>query len=140
MTGSGIDEYIASFPADVQAVLQEIRRRIRAAVPGAAETISYRIPAITLNGRRLIYFAAWRHHISVYPVPAGDAAFRQDIGPYRHGKGTVRFPLRQPVPYHLIEQIAVLQGDQPPPAPLVDWRLPGPSRVDLAQRFQTGHR
>jgi len=112
MTGSGIDEYIASFPADVQAVLQEIRRRIRAAVPGAAETISYRIPAITLNGRRLIYFAAWRHHISVYPVPAGDAAFRQDIGPYLHGKGTVRFPLSQPVPYHLIEQMAVLLAGQ----------------------------
>ncbi len=108
MTASGTDQYIASFPAEVQAVLQEIRHRIRAAVPGAAETISYRIPAVTLNGRPLIYFAAWRHHISVYPVPGGDAAFRRDIEPYRHGKGTVRFPLSQPVPYHLIERMAAL--------------------------------
>jgi uncharacterized protein YdhG (YjbR/CyaY superfamily) len=108
MTESGVDQYIGSFPADVQAVLQEIRRRIRAAVPGVAETISYRIPAMTLNGRRLIYFAAWRHHISVYPVPAGDPAFRRDIEPYLHGKGTVRFPLSQPVPYQLIEQMATL--------------------------------
>jgi uncharacterized protein YdhG (YjbR/CyaY superfamily) len=119
MTMSGIDEYIASFPAEVQAVLAEIRRRILMAVPGAAETISYRIPAMTLNGRHLIYFAAWRHHISVYPVPAGDQAFRGDIEPYRYGKGTVRFPLSQPVPYHLIEQMAVLlarrQGQGPRP-------------------------
>jgi len=108
MTGSGVDQYIASYPADVQAVLQEVRRRIRAAVPDAAETISYQIPAVTLNGRNLVYFAAWKHHISVYPVPAGDAAFHRDIEPYRYGKGTVRFPLSQPMPYPLIERLAAL--------------------------------
>lgn len=116
MTESGVDQYIACFPADVQAVLQEIRRRIRAAVPGAAETISYQIPAVTLNGRNLVYFAGWTHHISVYPVPAGDAAFRRDIEPYLHGKGTARFPLSQEVPYPLIARMAALLATERGPA------------------------
>lgn len=101
-----IDAYIASFPADVQVILQEVRRRIRKAVPTADETISYGIPAFTLGGRYLVYVAGWKHHISVYPVPAGDAAFRREIEPYVAGKGTLAFPLGEPIPYDLIGRVA----------------------------------
>jgi uncharacterized protein YdhG (YjbR/CyaY superfamily) len=68
-----VDEYIGSCPEDVQQILREIRRRLRSAVPDADETISYGIPAMTLGGKHLIYFGAWKTHISVYPVPSGDA-------------------------------------------------------------------
>jgi uncharacterized protein YdhG (YjbR/CyaY superfamily) len=103
-----IDEYIGLFPEDVQLILGEIRRRIRKVVPGAGETISYQIPTMTLNGRHLVYFAAWKHHISVYPVPAADEAFERELAPYLAGKGTVRFPLGKPIPYDLIERLVAL--------------------------------
>jgi uncharacterized protein YdhG (YjbR/CyaY superfamily) len=107
-----IEEYIGSFPEDVQAVLEEIRRRILTAVPGAGEAISYQIPAITLSGRSLVHFAGWKHHVSLYPVPAADEALEQELAPYLAGKGTVRFPLGQPIPYDLIERLAALLAQQ----------------------------
>ena len=107
-----VDEYVASFPQDVQDILTEIRRRIHEVVPAAEETISYRIPAITLGGKQLIYFAAWKQHISVYPVPAADPAFAQELAPYLASKGTLRFPLSRPVPYDLIGQVAALLARQ----------------------------
>jgi uncharacterized protein YdhG (YjbR/CyaY superfamily) len=107
-----VDDYIASFPDDVQEMLGEIRRRLRGAVPGAGETISYGIPTMTLHGRHLVYFGAWKHHIAVYPVPAADPALEQEIAPYRAGKGTLRFPLRKPVPYDLIGRLAALLVEQ----------------------------
>lgn len=103
-----IDDYIDTLPADVQAILLEVRRRIRNALPTADEAISYGIPTFTLGGRYLVYFAGWKHHISVYPVPTGDAAFERKIEPYRAGKGTLKFPLREPIPYDLIERVASL--------------------------------
>jgi uncharacterized protein YdhG (YjbR/CyaY superfamily) len=103
-----IDQYIGSFPEDVQVILEEVRRRIRDVVPEAGETISYRIPTMTLNGRHLVYFAAWKNHISVYPVPAVDESFEQELAPYRAGRGTVRFPLDKPIPYGLIERLSAL--------------------------------
>ena len=103
-----IDQYIGSFPEDVQIVLQEVRRRIRNVVPAADETISYRIPAMTLNGRHLVHFAAWKNHISLYPIPPADKAFARELAPYLAGKGTVRFPLHKPIPYHLIERLVAL--------------------------------
>lgn len=102
-----VEEYIGSFPDDVQEILAEIRRRIRRVVPEADETISYQMPAVALDGRRLVYFGAWKNHIAVYPVPA-DETFRAELAPYLAGKGTVRFPLRKPVPYDLIERLVVL--------------------------------
>ena len=107
-----INQYIGSFPEEVQVVLREVRRRIRNAVPEAGETISYRIPTMTLNGRSLVYFAAWKHHISVYPIPAADEAFEQELTPYLAGKGTVRFPLNKPIPYDLIERLVTLLAQQ----------------------------
>jgi len=112
-----IDEYIASCPGDgqdidVQAILREIRRRVRRAVPKAGETISYGIPTMTLDGKHLIYFGAWKNHIAFYPVPAADPGLEQEMAPYRAGKGTLTFPLRRPVPYDLIERLAALLARQ----------------------------
>lgn len=103
-----VDEYIGSFPAEVQDILQEIRRRCHAAVPSSGEIISYGIPTITVDGEYVIYFAGWAHHVSVYPVPAGDAGFDESIAPYRAAKGTLKFPLGKPVPYELIGRAAAL--------------------------------
>ena len=101
-----VDDYIASFPEDVQAVLEQVRDVIHQAVPGAGEKISYKIPAITLEGRYVVYFAGWKHHVSLYPVPAGDAAFQDEIAPFRVSTGTVHFPLDKPIPYDLIGRMA----------------------------------
>ncbi len=100
-----VDEYIGALPADVQVVLQEVRRSALAAVPGARETIRYQIPTIAINGRSLVHYAAWKHHVSLYPVPGGDAALRQELVPYASGKGTLKFPLGEPVPYDLMERV-----------------------------------
>jgi len=101
-----IDEYIAGFPNDVQKILQTIRLTIRKAVPDAEETISYRIPAFTSKGRYLVYMAAFKSHIGLYPAPLGNPAFKQSLARYRSGKGTARFMLDEPVPYGLIARIA----------------------------------
>jgi uncharacterized protein YdhG (YjbR/CyaY superfamily) len=112
-----VDEYIGTFPADVQPILERVRQAILRAVPTARETISYQIPTFTLDGARLLYFAGWKHHISLYPAPRGDESFEHQLGPYRSAKSTVRFPLSRPVPYDLIEQIARLrQQDLAAPA------------------------
>ena len=103
-----VEEYIGSFPADVQPILEQVRRAILDVVPGAGQTISYQIPTITLGGRPLLYFAGWKHHISVYPAPAGDEALERRLGPYRSAKSTLKFPLSKPVPYYLIAQVAGL--------------------------------
>ena len=107
-----VEEYIGSFPEDVQAVLREVRRRILSVVPGAGETVSYQMPAVTLNGRSLVQFAAWKHHISLYPVPDTDSAFAADLAPYLAGRGTLRFPLDQPIPGGLIERVVTLLAQQ----------------------------
>ena len=103
---STVDEYIATFPADVQEILQQVRRTILGVVPEAGEKISYQIPTITMDGRALLYFSGWKQHISVYPIPAGDEALAAEIEPYRAGKGTLKFPLNKPIPYDLIARLA----------------------------------
>jgi uncharacterized protein YdhG (YjbR/CyaY superfamily) len=101
-----VDDYIASAPSDVQPVLHEIRRRMHRAVPGAGETISYGIPTITLDDSYLVYFAAWKRHISVYPIPETDDPVTEELAPYKASKGTLKFPLDRPMPYDLIELVA----------------------------------
>jgi uncharacterized protein YdhG (YjbR/CyaY superfamily) len=109
-TPSGtIDEYIAGFPDHVQVILQKIRATIREAAPEAEETISYKMPTFSLNGRYLIYFSAYKKHIGVYPVPTGNAKFLEEIAPYQAGKGTLRFPLDKPIPYELITKVVKLR-------------------------------
>jgi uncharacterized protein YdhG (YjbR/CyaY superfamily) len=107
-----IDDYITSFPEEVQPVLQQVRDTVRHAAPGAEETISYGMPTLTLDGRYLVYFAGWKNHISVYPAPVGDDAFERQIAPYRASTGTLKFPLRKPVPYDLIERVVQLLVEQ----------------------------
>jgi uncharacterized protein YdhG (YjbR/CyaY superfamily) len=103
-----IDEYIGSFPEDVQVILEKIRHTIRNAAPGAEEIISYGIPTFTLGGKHLVYFAAWKRYISVYPLPAGGEGFEREIAPYRAAKSTARFPLGKPIPYDLIARLVAL--------------------------------
>jgi uncharacterized protein YdhG (YjbR/CyaY superfamily) len=93
-------------------VLAELRDRIHSVAPDAEETIRYDIPTFKLRGRSFIHLAAWQKHISVYPIPDGDAEFEQQIAPYRSGKGTLKFSLGQPMPYELIERIIALLAAQ----------------------------
>jgi uncharacterized protein YdhG (YjbR/CyaY superfamily) len=106
-----IDEYIASFSPEVQAVLERIRLTVRRAAPDAQETISYKIPAFTLNGI-LVYFAAFKKHVGLYPPVRGDAKLEKAISPYAGEKGNLKFPLDQPIPYDLIERIVKLRVKQ----------------------------
>ena len=99
-----IDEYIASFPADVQEVLQKVRQTIQAAAPGATEAISYQMPAFKLKGY-LVYFAAWKTHLGFYPASSGIGQFKDELSGYHWSKGTVHFPYDRPIPYDLIRRI-----------------------------------
>jgi uncharacterized protein YdhG (YjbR/CyaY superfamily) len=103
-----VDDYIASQPKSVQGLLERVRGTIRRAVPGAEEVISYGIPAFKLNGRPVLYFAGWKQHYSLYPSTAPlVSAFRKELAPYEvNNKGTIRFPLSQPVPAKLIASLA----------------------------------
>jgi uncharacterized protein YdhG (YjbR/CyaY superfamily) len=108
-----VDEYIATHPEDVQAILQRVRRTIRRAVPGAEESISYQIPVYKLDGNRVIYFAGWKRHYSLYPATAHLVeAFKDDLEPYEVDKGTIRFPLSDPVPVRLIARIAKFRAKE----------------------------
>ena len=108
-----VNEYIASKPKALQGILKRVRSTIRQAVPAAEEVISYQLPAYKLNGLPMLYFAGWKQHYSLYP--AGDrlvAAFKDDLAPYEVSKGTIRFPLAEPVPEDLIERIAKFRAKQ----------------------------
>ena len=102
-----VDEYIGMQPSPAREILERVRGTIRKAVPAAEEVISYNIPAYRLHGRVFLYFAGWRKHYSLYPLSEGlIAAFKADIERYELSKGTVRFPLDEPVPLKLIERLA----------------------------------
>lgn len=101
---NSIDEYIAGFPEEVQQVLGQVRATIRAAAPDAQETIAYAMPAFKLNGP-LVYFAGYKNHIGFYATPTGHEAFASELSAYKEGKGSVQFPLDQPMPLDLIARI-----------------------------------
>ncbi len=111
-TASSIDEYIAEFPAETQKVLEELRALIRASAPDATETISYAIPTFDLNGKHLVHFAGYAKHIGFYPVPSAMDAFKDELEPYRSGKGSAQFPLGQPLPADLIRRIVEFRVDE----------------------------
>ena len=100
-----IDEYIAGFPAETQKLLAQLRALIKATAPGATESISYAMPTFDLNGRHLVHFAGYAKHIGFYPIPSGIEAFKEELEPYKQGKGSVQFPLDQPLPTDLIRRI-----------------------------------
>lgn len=99
-----IDEYIAGYPPDVQAILQQIRQTIREAAPDAEEAISYQLPTFRLHGN-LVHFGAFKSHLGFYPTPTGIEKFQKELSVYQGAKGSVRFPLDQPIPYALIKRI-----------------------------------
>ncbi|MFZ1771225.1 MAG: DUF1801 domain-containing protein [Caldilinea sp.] len=99
-----IDEYIAGFSPEVQTILQTLRATIRAAAPDATETINYQMPTFTLHGN-LVHFAAFKQHIGLYPAPSGIEKFQQALSSYKGAKGSVQFPLDQPIPYDLVSEI-----------------------------------
>jgi uncharacterized protein YdhG (YjbR/CyaY superfamily) len=99
-----IEEYISQFPEDVRTILYELRQTIREAAPDAEETINYQMPTFTLNGN-LVHFAAFKNHIGFYPTPTGIDAFKKELSVYKGAKGSVQFPIDQPLPLALIRRI-----------------------------------
>ena len=99
-----IDEYIATFPENVQIILEELRQAIRESAPEAEEVISYQMPAFKLNGI-LVYFAAFKDHIGFYPTSSPMEAFKEEVSGYEISKGTIRFPINKPVPFDLVKKI-----------------------------------
>jgi uncharacterized protein YdhG (YjbR/CyaY superfamily) len=106
-----IDEYIASFPRDVQMALNEIRNTITKAAPDAEEAIKYRIPTFVLNGN-LVHFAAFTNHIGFYPAPSAVEAFKQELARYKSAKGSVQFPIDKPMPLKLIDRIVKFRAKE----------------------------
>lgn len=103
-SSKAVDAYIASHPEDVRLMLEEIRQTIREAAPQAEETIDYGIPTYQLNGN-VVHFGGFRHHIGFYPTPSGMIAFSKELKPYKQTRGTVKFPLDEPLPLDLVKRI-----------------------------------
>ena len=101
-----VDAYLEGFPPDARATLQHIRATIHAAIPDAGEAISYGIPTFTFEGRSIVFVAGWKRHVSVYPTPPADPDLDRRLAPYRHGAGTLRFKLAEPIPEQLIADVA----------------------------------
>ncbi len=106
-----IDEYIATFPQEIQIILNNIRNIIKELVPEATEKISYQMPTFYLNGN-LVHFAAFKKHIGFYPTPSGIEAFQEELSKYKGAKGSVQFPLDQPMPYELIRRIVLYRLEE----------------------------
>lgn len=107
-TPRDMDEYIARFPRDVQVKLEKLREVIREAAPDAQEKISYQMPTFALEGN-LVHFAAYQRHIGFYPTSSGINEFKQELSAYKGGKGSVQFPLDQPIPYALVRKIVIFR-------------------------------
>ena len=107
---SSIDEYIASFPEDIQKIMNQLRETIKAAAPDAEEKISYNMPTFTLNGKYLVYFAGWKNHIAFYGAPKGIPEINEDLSAYESGQGTLQFPYKEPMPLDLITKIVIFRA------------------------------
>ncbi len=109
---SNIDEYIAGFPKEVQAILEQVRATIRKVAPDAEEAISYGIPTFKLQKTNLVHFAGFKNHVGFYPTPTGSEAFKEELSGYKTGKGSVQFPLDKPMPLDLITRITQFRIEQ----------------------------
>jgi uncharacterized protein YdhG (YjbR/CyaY superfamily) len=104
-----VDEYINTLPANVQMLLQEVRETIKTNAPDAVESIGYGMPGYKMNGKPLVYFAAFKKHIGFYATPTGHAEFADELSAYKQGKGSVQFPLDKPMPLDLIKRIVTFR-------------------------------
>lgn len=107
-----VDEYIAKEPQDRQQLLELVRATIRETVPEAEEYISYGMPAYKLNKKPLVYFAVFKHHIGFYATPTGHSQFADELSKYKQGKGSVQFPIDQPIPVDLIKRIVAFRAQE----------------------------
>jgi uncharacterized protein YdhG (YjbR/CyaY superfamily) len=108
---NSIDEYIATFPAEIQKILEQMRATIKASAPEASEKISYQMPTFYLNGN-LVHFAAFKNHIGFYPAPRGIEAFAKELSIYKGAKGSVQFPINEPLPLELISRIVKFRVEE----------------------------
>ena len=104
-----VEEYIKTFPKDIQTILEKLRQTIHETAPEAVETISYQMPTFKLNGKNLVHFAVFKEHIGFYPTPSGIDSFEKDLAPYRTGKGTLQFPLDKPIPFELVKKVVIFR-------------------------------
>lgn len=107
-----VDAYIKAFPENVQELLQQVRAVIKKEAPEAVESISYGMPAYKTNGKALVYFAGFKNHIGFYATPTGHEKFAAELSKYKQGKGSVQFPLNQPLPFDLISRIVVFRKEE----------------------------
>jgi len=107
-----VEEYIGDFPLDVQGILQKIRSIVEENAPGAIESISYGMPAYKAYGKPLVYFASFKKHIGFYATPSGHSEFADELSRYKQGKGSVQFPLSEPIPYALIGRMVAFRYQQ----------------------------
>jgi uncharacterized protein YdhG (YjbR/CyaY superfamily) len=107
-----VDEYIACFPEDIQKILTRIRNIILSYAPDAEESINYKMPAYKTYGKTLIYFAGFKNHIGLYATPSGHIEFTNELAKFKHGKGSVQFPIDKPIPYDLIRKIVEFRVEE----------------------------
>ena len=107
-----VDEYIAGFPGDIQKILTRIRNIILKYAPDAEESISYKMPTYKTFGKTLIYFAGFKNHVGLYATPSGHIEFKNELAKFKHGKGSVQFPLDKPIPYDLIKKIVEFRVEE----------------------------
>jgi uncharacterized protein YdhG (YjbR/CyaY superfamily) len=106
---ASVPAYLSAFPPAVKKMLQQLRTLIRNSLPEAEESISYDIPCYKLKGKPVIYFAGFKNHVSVYPAPRGMEPFKTELAAYKGGKGTVQFPLNEPLPLELIARMVAFR-------------------------------
>lgn len=107
-----IEEYIAAFPEATQKLLQIVRDTIKSKAPQAIESISYGMPAYKINGKPLVYFAGYKNHIGFYATPTGHNEFKDELSKYKQGKGSVQFPINEPLPLELIKRIVQFRVEE----------------------------
>jgi uncharacterized protein YdhG (YjbR/CyaY superfamily) len=111
-SSSDVDDYIAGFPPKVRTLLRKMRTTIKKAAPKASQRISYGVPAFIVNGRILVWYAAFKSHIGLYPKAAAIAAFKKELARYKFAKGSVQFPFSEPLPLDLIGRIVEFRLEQ----------------------------
>ena len=113
---ASVDDYLSALPDDQQEITRQVRRIILAALPDAGEKISYNIPAVTVGGKILVYYAAWKRFVSLYPAPRADDDFERAVAPYRGAKDALQFRWTEPIPHDLITRVVHVLHEQRAPS------------------------